>query len=222
MVATTTAATGPRKIGPDLHGTEKVRYLLRRALASEAASWHSIGRFIARRPRVPAGASGHGYDAPIRAVLVTFLVVSIAEIAVIDLLARPWPVVRLPLLVVGIWGALAMTGMLLGNCTRPHAVGSAGIRVRHGGGIDIDLPWDAITSVTRRRRLLSGAPALSLTGEGDDQTLNQVVQGGTDIDIELERPRRIRLPQGEITASRIRIAVDDPDAFLEAVRTHFR
>jgi len=123
-------------------------------------------------------------------------------------------------MVLGVWGVLTMLGMLLGYLGRPHAVGPDGIRVRHGSEIDLCLPWDDIASVERRRHALSGAPALSLTGHGDDQVLNQVVQDGTDILVTLERPTRLRLPQGDITVSAVRMSVDEPAAFLDAVRTH--
>ena len=113
-----------------------------------------------------------------------------------------------------------MLGMLLSYLTRPHAVGPDGIRVRSGGEVDIDLPWEAIASVERRRRSLTDAPALSLTGPEGDQALNHVAQDGTDIDIVLERPMTIDLPQGAVTVTAVRLSVDDTDRFLEAVRTH--
>lgn len=84
----------------------------------------------------------------------------------------------------------------------------------------IDLPWEAIASVERRRRSLPEAPTLSLTGSGDTTVLNHAVQDGTDVDIELEQPTVIDLPQGQVTVWAVRISVDDTDAFLDAVRTH--
>lgn len=209
----------PRRIGPDVRGGARARYLTRRALAAEWAGWRNIGRAIARRPRVPPGASAHPYDAPIRTVLIVFLVLSAIEVPIIDLITHPWPAVRFPLLALGIWGVLTMVGMLLGYYTRPHAVGPRGIRVQNGGEVDIDLPWEVIESVERRRRALS-ARSLSLTGAPDDQALNQVVQDGTDIDIALERPTVLRLPAGDVVVTSVRIAVDDVGAFLDAVRTH--
>ncbi len=210
----------PRKIGPALTGSARARYLLRRGSAAEAAGWRSIARAVTFRPRVPEGASAHSYDGPIRTVLVIFLVLSAVEVPIIDLITHPWPAVRFPLLILGLWGVLTMVGMLLSYLTRPHAVGPTGIRVRSGGEVDIDLPWEAIASVERRRRSLPEAPTLSLTGSGDATVLNHTVQDGTDVDIELEQPTAIDLPQGQVTVSAVRISVDDIDAFLDAVRTH--
>ncbi|MFS0865955.1 hypothetical protein AB3M83_01300 [Microbacterium sp. 179-B 1A2 NHS] len=213
-------AAPPRKVGPALTGAARRAYLVRRGIAAEAAGWRSIGRYLARRPRVPTGSEGFSYDGPIRTVLVVFVVLSAVEVPVIDLLTRPWPAVRYPLLALGLWGVATMLGMLLGYRTRPHAVGPAGIRVRSGGEVDIDLPWELVASVSRRRRSLTGAPTLSLTGADEDQVLNHLMQDFTDIDIALEGLTGLRLPQGDVVVREVRISVDDPEAFLAAVRRH--
>jgi len=216
------AGTGsaPRRIGERRQGVDRVRHGLRRALATEAAGWRSLGRALVRRPRVPGGATAIGYDKPVRTVLVVFAVLSLVEIPIMDLLFRGIPAVRWPMLALGVWGVLTVAGMLCGYVTRPHAVGPAGIRIRHGGEVDVDLPWEVVASVERRRVGLSGAPALSLTGEGEAQVLNQVVQDVADIEIALERPTVLRLPQGDVTVSALRVSADDPAAFLDAVRRH--
>ncbi|WP_309127519.1 hypothetical protein [Microbacterium sp.] len=216
----TVASTEPRRIGPQLQGAERIRHGIRRGSAMETAGWRSIGRAVTGRPRVPRGASAFSYDKPIRTILIVFLVLSTVEIPLIDLFVHSIPWLRWPLLALGVWGVLTMLGMLLGYLTRPHAVGPDGIRVRHGGEIDIDLPWQSIASVQRRQHSLSGAPQLSLTGPEGDQVLNHVIQDRSDIEITLERPTRLHLPQGDVTVSAVRISVDDPAGFLDAVRTH--
>lgn len=214
------ATSTPRRIGEKRQGADRLRHGLRRALATEAAGWRSLGRVLARRPRVPAGATAIGYDRPVRTVLIVFAVLSLVEIPIMDLLFRGIPALRWPILALGVWGVLTVAGMLCGYVTRPHAVGPAGIRIRHGGEVDVDLPWESIASVERRRVGLSGAPALSLTGEGEAQVLNQVVQDFADIEITLERPMTLSLPQGDVTVSALRVSADDPAAFLDAVRRH--
>lgn len=186
----------------------------------EAAGWASIGRVLTRRPPVPAGASGFRYDAPFRSTLVVFLSVSAVEVVAVDLITRSWPWVRFPLLVLGIWGVLFMLGMLLGYVTRPHTVGPAGIRVRNGGEVDLDLPWEVIHSVTPRRRRVPDAATFGLSGEPQTQTLHHVVEDRTDIEIALDRPVTLELPQGPVTVVRLHLAVDDPRGFADAVRHH--
>lgn len=217
---TETSTSTDTELNGRVPGLARLRRLGRRAVAMEAAGWRSIGRAVFRRPTVPRGASAHRYDGPIRSVLVVFLVLSAVEIPMVDLVTHRWPAIRFPLLVLGIWGATAMLGMLCGYLTRPHAVGPDGIVVRNGGEVEVVLPWDDVASVAHRRRALPGARPTSLTGPDDDRTLNLVVQDGTDIDIQLEGPTAIRLPNGPATVTRVRVAVDDGAAFLDAVRRH--
>jgi hypothetical protein len=215
MTATTTDQIRPLPVSEG-----RGRYLLRRATQLEAAGWASIGRFVARRPTVPAGATSFRYDASSRPTLVVFLGVSIVELVAVDLITRPWPWIRYPLLVLGVWGVLFGLGLLLGSVTRPHAVGPAGIRVRNGGEVDLDLPWGAIASVTPRRRRLPGAPGLGLSGPVENQTLHHVVEERTDIEIALEHALAFDLPAGRVSVTHVHLAVDDPRGFADAVRQH--
>lgn len=128
---------------------QKVRYVGGRAWSMEVGVWQSLYRFVLRRPRVPAGASGFTYHQPVMALLAGFIVVSAIELVAVDLLVREWPLVRIPLLIIGIWGFTWMFGLLFGFLTRPHAVGPEGIRVRSGAELDIDAPWSAVDSVRR-------------------------------------------------------------------------
>ena len=210
----------PRRIGAQREGADKLRYGIRRGAELEMAGYRSIWRWITRAPHVPDGASGFSYDKPIRTILVVFIVLSAVEIPLIDLLVHGIPWLRWPLIVLGVWGVVTMLGMLLGHLTRPHAVGPTGIRIRHGGEVDIDLTWELITSVERKRHALTGAPSLSLTGPLEGQALNQVIQDHSEIEITLEQPTLLRLPQGDVTVSTMRVSVDDPAGFLDAVRTH--
>ncbi|BDZ39436.1 hypothetical protein [Microbacterium suwonense] len=213
-------AREPRRIGPERHGSEKLRHGIRRGSELELAGYRSIWRWASRQPYVPEGASGFSYDKPVRTILIVFIGLSAVEIPVIDLLVHGIPWLRWPFIALGVWGVVTTLGILLGYLTRPHAVGPEGIRVRHGGEVDIDLPWDVVASVERRRHALTDAPQLSLTGVGDEQVLNHVIQDHSEIEIALEGPTPLRLPQGEVTVSALRISVDDPAGFMDAVRTH--
>lgn len=186
----------------------------------EAAGWVSIARVLTRRPSVPAGATGFRYDASFRGTLIAFLCISAVEVVAVDLVTHRWPWVRFPLLVLGVWGVLFMLGMLLGYVTHPHTVGPAGIRLRSGGDVDLDLPWGVIQSVTPRRRRVPDAPTLCLSGPPDEQTLHHVVEERTNIEIALEHPVTFEVPQGPVTVVRVHLAVDDPRGFADAVRQH--
>ncbi|OYN93432.1 hypothetical protein CGZ94_20950 [Enemella evansiae] len=198
------------------------RRILAKALRKEAAGWRSIARAVTRRPWVPVGATGFHYDSTVRGPLIAFTVVSVVEVVAVDLLTQRWPAVRFPLLVLGIWGALFMVGMLLGNITHPHAVGPAGISMRSGGDIDLEFPWSAIHSVAHRVRRHPEAPGLGVTGPPERLTLMQVIDERTNMEIVFEEPWQVRLPDGTLRVEKVQLYADHPREFLAAAREHLR
>lgn len=196
------------------------RAAARRTIDALTIGVRSLVGVLLRRPAVPTGASAHPHSKAMRPVLLAILGISLVEVPIVDLVVHPWPWLRWPLLVAGVWGVLSMLGMLLAMHRNPHAVGPAGIRLRSGELVDVALPWDDVAMVERRRHAMPGAPTLSLVGEGDEVALAHVAQDGTDVDVVLERPTPIDLPGGTVTVSRVRLSVDDVGAFLDAVRTH--
>ena len=203
---------------------QRVGSLLKRAVLVELKIYANIGRFIARRRAVPQGAAGFGYHKPVFTVLMIFIVLSAVEIPIIDLIVHRWPAVRVAFLVLGIWGVTWMFGLLCAYLMRPHTVGPDGIRVRQGLETDIHLSWDDIASVARVTRV--DEPKSPRFEETDDaRVLVFRMQDETDIEIELERRTVVRLPGlapkgGEQVITGLRIWVDDPRAFMDAVRTH--
>lgn len=208
----TAPAAGSRTTG------EWVTYLARRAVELEIGVWQSLYRFLLRRPRVPERATAFSYHRVVLPVLVAFIVISAIELVVVDLLVHRWPAVRIPLLVVGIWGLTWMFGLLAGMVTRPHAVGPDGIRVRYSTDVDVDVPWNAIDSVGRRStNRAEKAPRLGRDDDGG-AVLHLWMHDQTNIDVLLDRPIRVRVPEGTASVRRIALFADDPAGFLEAVR----
>jgi len=184
----------------------------------ELGVYQSIYRFVFRRPRVPAGAGAFGYHSPVLTLLVIFIVLSVIEIPIVDLIVHRWIWVRIPLLVLGIWGVTWMLGLLFGYLTRPHAVGPAGIRVRQGAELDLDLPWDLVESVERSaQRVEKASPVVD---EPEGRTFAARIAGETNVLIRLEHPLDVRLPHGRDRIEAVRLWTDDLAGFLSAVRTH--
>lgn len=154
---------------PRRTGWQTICYLAGRALRMEIGVWQSLYRFVLRRPRVPAGAVGFGYHQPVLSILIVFVSLSAVEIVVLDVIVHRWPVVRLPLLIAGIWGLTWMLGLLFGYLTRPHAVGPDGLRIRHGSEIDIPITWDVVDFVALRKHRAESDKARLTTA--DDGTL---------------------------------------------------
>ena len=198
--------------------------LAKRVLLLELYIYASIGRFLARRPAIPRGAVGFGYHKPVFTLLIVFIVLSAVEIPIIDLIAQRWPVVRITLLVLGIWGVTWMFGLLCAFLMRPHTVGADGIRVRGGLELDLALSWDDIASVAHAVRVDEPkAPKFEETPAGRMLLLR--VGNETNIEIELEEPTVLRLPGGGAkggaqTVRLVRLWADDPRAFLAEVKKH--
>ena len=130
-------------------------YIARRATTMELRGYQSIYRFVFRRPKVPAGGVGFSYHKPVLPILIVFVVVSALEMLVVDLIVRRWAYIRVPLLILSIWGNIYMLGLLFGMLVRPHAIATDGIRVRYGSEIDLPIAWHDVHSVTRRKRVIA-------------------------------------------------------------------
>jgi hypothetical protein len=197
---------------------ESIGRVARAAVRLELSIWKSLYRFLAFRPRVPRGAGAFTYDKPIRAILIVFIALSAIEIPIIDLIVHRWDFVRIPLLVLGFWGLTWMVGLLLGYLTRPHAVGPAGLRIRHGDEVEIAVSWSEVASVAPLAERVEGAK----TFRSDGDLLVIAVQEQTNIEVELERAMPVRVGSRTTSVRVVRFWVDDPKGYLSAVRTHLR
>ena len=128
------------------------------------------------------------------AILIVFVSVSAVELAVVDVVVRPWPHIRVPLLILGIWGLVYMLGMLFGMLTRPHAVGRDGLRVRNGPEVDIALPWADIHEVVARKHVVQEKQPKVIIDDTGRATLHLRMQNETNIEVRLARPVTVRLP----------------------------
>lgn len=196
----------------------RARRIARIAVNAEIGVWQSLYRWVFRRPRVPAGATAFAYHSPVFTILMVFIVLSAVEIPIIDLIVHPWPWVRIPLLILGIWGLTWMIGLAAAYLTRPHAVGPGGIRARLGADVDVDLPWDAVASVERSRDVAEKTP--KLRDEEHGHTLSLRIANETNVLIVLEEPVVARLWGEPAEIDALRLWTDDVDGFLHAVRTH--
>ncbi|MGO2861439.1 MAG: ATP-binding cassette domain-containing protein [Brevibacterium sp.] len=202
----------------------RARALLVRGAGMEKIIYAAIGRAITRKPWKARDAKGFYYHAQSLAVLVVFIVVSAAEILIIDLIVNQWLWVRIPLLIIGIWGLVWMTGFLCAHFVRPHTVGSDGIRVRDGLDMDAHVTWDDVYSVgLKSRNYEPKTPSVIDDQEGRSLVMN--IAARTNIEVVLERPTTITLPGlppkgGEHVVDRVYLWTDEPKNFLDAVREH--
>lgn len=202
----------------------KTGSFLARAVRMELRIYDSIGRAITRRPAIDRGGSGFTYHRPVLTILIIFIALSALEIPILDLIVHRWPVVRIIVLIVGIWGLTWMIGLLCAYFMRPHVVAPGGIRIREGLETELFLSWDDIASVGRVRQVdPPKSPRFSDTEDG--RLLSLRMQDETNIEIRLERPTSVRLagrpPKGGIhDVEVVRLWTDDPAGYLAAVDRH--
>jgi hypothetical protein len=197
----------------------RIGHVARRAVSMEIGVWQSLYRFVFRRPRVPAGAASFPYHGPVLSILLVFVVLSAIEIPILDLVVHRWPAVRIPLLILGIWGLTFMIGMLLGFLTRPHAVGPDGVRIRQGAELEIRLSWDDIASIAKVHRVAEPkAPRISDDPAGP--VLELRIANETNLEILFDRPRAVALPQGTTTLAGVRLHADDAEGFFAEARRY--
>lgn len=199
----------------------------KRALVMELRIYESLWRFVARKPKIGEGATGFRYHRPVLTAIIIFIVLSAVEIPILDLIVHRWPPVRIGVLIIGIWGLTWMIGLFFAYLTRPHTVGSDGIRVREGLELDIAVPWKEFASIARvDHRIDPSDPKrpkgriLDIDGE---RVCSIRVANETNLEILFEEPTTIRLPGlppkgGEHTVTRLRFWADDPRGFLSEVR----
>ena len=196
-------------------------YLAKRATLMEIRGYQSIYRFLFRRPKVPAGAEGFSYHQPILAIMIVFIVVSVVEVVVVDRIVSRWTYIRIPLLIISIWGLVWMLGFLFGMLVRPHSVGADGIRVRYGSEVDIPVAWNDIHSVIRGKQAVQDKQPKVTIDDNGVATLHLRIQNETNIEVQLVRPVPLKLPHGTETISTVKLYADDPKRFMDAVRGHF-
>jgi hypothetical protein len=181
--------------------------------------WRSLFRWIARRPSLPGPqARPFTYAGSVMPILWTFIGLNAFEIPLFHFVL-PWDSVRLVIDILGAYGLFWMLGLMASMKVYPHIVSAAGLRLRHGISVDIDVPWDAVASVRAASRTLGSSRAVQLDRAGDDLIVHLSVGGHTDVDIVLSEPRilPVRRTNGE-PVSHLRISVDDPKAFVAAAR----
>ena len=90
-----------------------------RMMTAEARTLASLGRWIARRPDVPAGAVPIGYSRGTLGIPIAMVVAALIELVAIHLLV-PWPAVQLVLDLLGVYALIVVLGWLAGRIVRPH------------------------------------------------------------------------------------------------------
>ncbi|HYH88877.1 MAG TPA: hypothetical protein VEX67_06570 [Solirubrobacteraceae bacterium] len=192
-----------------------VRWLLK----LEIGIWRSLFLWVTRRvPGLGPGAHAFSYARQVSPIIGAFIFVSLVELPVVHLLL-PWEAVRIGVLVISVWGLLWMVGLLASMKVFPHLIDDAGLRIRYGTTTDIRIPWEAVASVTARRRSVPTGRHVHLEHGDDGATVaNVAVMKQTRVDVVLRRPTAIALPDGTEELTGVRFYVDDAGGFVATAR----
>lgn len=194
--------------------------LLRKTVQLEAGIWHSLFRWVARRPAVPADAEVFSYHTMVTPVMWLWIFASAAEIPAVHFLI-PWEGARVALLIGGIWGVLWMIGMLASLKVFPHLVEQERLRVRNGFAHDVPISWDAVARATAREHdLPSSVWAIQLEETDAGTVLNVGVSGRTNVELALREPTAVRTSKGTHLVVTVRFWADEPRRIVARAREH--
>lgn len=198
----------------------RMRRLAWAALRLEATLYLALGRWVTRRRDVPPGTTAIGYARLVTPMLCLWVFGSAVEVVVLDvLLSRWWPPLRIPLLVVGVWGLVWMLGMLAAYRVRPHLLGERVLQVRDGIHARVDVPLERISSVRTVDHELPGLlRSVHVEGEGDEAMLLVGVSSRTNLELVMTGPTELDTPRGPTTVARMGLWVDEPRAVAELLR----
>lgn len=190
------------------------------ALRLELTLYRALVRWVARRPDVPAGTEPIGYSGLVAPMLWLWIFGSAVEVVVLDLvLSRWWTSLRLPLLVLGVWGVMWMLGLLAAYRVRPHLLGDTTLQVRDGIHARVEVPLAAISSVRVVEHELPGIlRSVHVEGEEPRATLLVGVGSRTNLELVLDGPTTLETPRGPATVSRVGMWVDEPRQVAELLR----
>ena len=188
---------------------------MKRALAFELAMWRSLYRWVFRRPRTRTpGGVAFPYTGVVSPLLWAFIAVSAVELAVLHLLL-PWPMVRLVVDIISIYGLIWMFGLMASLRAHPHVAEETGLRLRSGTNVDLEIPWDAIAAVRVRTRGLEKSKGVQF----EDGVLKLAMMSRTDLEVVLNEPRVLPVPKTNgAPASELHFAVDEPKKLADRIR----
>ena len=143
---------------------------------------------------------------------------SAVEIVAVDALL-PWHTARIVAGALGLWGLAWMIGMLGALKSYPHLVGDLGVRVRNGFGVDLQVPWTSVASVTvQDHDLPSSMRSVQVEQTEHGDVLAVGVSGRTNVLVRLHEPTAFSTSRGEHVVAAVRLWADEHRSLVTRVR----
>jgi hypothetical protein len=171
----------------------------------EVNLYKSLFRFLTRRPDVPEGATAVSYVGAISVLLWAFVIGSAAELVALHVIL-PWETVRLAADILGIWGLMWMLGFTASHYVYPHVISTAGLRLRSGHHVAVDVPWEAVAGAGTRERSVDGNRSLI----HQDGVLLVPMGSRTNVEVRLARPLEVVVRGETVEVAEVRFFADEP------------
>lgn len=185
------------------------------AILLEVALYGQLLRWITRRPDVPAGATAIPYAQLAAPVVWLFIFGSAVEVVAFDLILSRWlTFLRIPFLILGIWGLIWMLGLLASYRMRPHLLTDTHLHARSMARTDIAVPLDAIAGVQVAD---IDEPGIAFVKVVEDR-LMVLVSGRTNLQLTLVEGTTLDTPKGEVTPATLGLWVDEPREVASLLR----
>lgn len=194
------------------------------AVLLEVAVYRALVRWVARRPDVPDGTRAVGYAQLVGPMLWLWIFGSATEVVVVEVVLRQveagWAeALRLPLLVVGVWGVLWMLGLLAAHHVRPHLWLDERLVARGGLRAWADVSLADVRAVRATEHELPGT-VRTLHHDPEGGLLLVGVSGRTNVELTLAGPTPVATSAGTVLAERVGLWVDEPRAVAGDLARH--
>jgi hypothetical protein len=135
------------------------------------------------------------------------------EVGVVHLLTARWPVVRWPLLVLGVVGLVGFLVFGRGLRRSPHRLDGETLVLRSGPRRSVRLPLDTLVAV--RKHVVAGHRRV-IGLEGDELVVS--VMGDTDVELRFDPPAQTVVRGALARVARAHFYADDPAAAVRLLR----
>jgi hypothetical protein len=196
---------------------QQVGPIAARLIVGEQKLWAAIFLWISGSSRRDARSFHYSASSNLGLVSVVVLGLILLEGAGGGLLARlaPWPWLSPVLIIISAYAAVWIIGIYASLRAFPHLVTEQGLLLRYGVLGEAWIPWREVDQVVKET-LVSPGGMDGLSTKGGIATL--AVGGKTAVKIRRRSPGPVKgLLRTTAGISEIRVAADDPEAFLAAI-----
>ncbi|MFI0257660.1 hypothetical protein ACH4OW_01260 [Streptomyces sp. NPDC017056] len=190
-----------------------------RLAAYERRRMASLALWVARRRHgVGTGERALGYARAQAPMMYGFAFVALVESVGVGFLLAGLPVVHLVMQVLDVYTVLTVLSFQAAAVTRPHVLGSGGLRIRNGAQLDVWIPLERIASVRYDLRFPKTEEDKRRELERDG-VLELAVAAQTCVTVELAEPVvAVKLLGQRVAARTVRFHADEGRAAAAAIR----